>query len=318
MAILTKPQITKDSPAIITLNKADLLALPEVAADSFFSDSANWNTIIIKYRNINKQRENLLFNAADSSPTATFLVSERIRNDLEVQKLMIIDHDGGILSIPRSALPVADMDISFGSSIVPLGPVVLYLPLTGAEGASVFADTTLPGRTSALKSLSVTNVQTTTAESFNNTSSARFNGGYIAVQGNDPDFDFGTGDFSVSFRFKASGSNLDKFFVGFRAANGSPAGLHITTSLSGRLRVTDGNFELIGTTQIDNGSWHECIVKRVSGLLQVIVNSSVEASLNTSSSFNAENNRPIVGANDINPAFGLLNGWMQDLIITKG
>jgi hypothetical protein len=127
MAIITKPVggVLKGVPATFTLSKVELLAVPMVAADSYFSDSDNWNKVILKYKSSEgKQYEVVEFNATLSSPTGTFSVSEKARDEFEIQTLEIIDFDGGIFIVPRGALTVAEFDIDFGAGVPQPVPVM--------------------------------------------------------------------------------------------------------------------------------------------------------------------------------------------------
>lgn len=120
MAIITKPVggVLKGVPATFTLSKVELLAVPMVSADSYFSDSDNWNKVILKYKSSEgKQYEVVEFNATLSSPTGTFSASEKARDEFEIQTLEIIDFDGGIFIVPRGSLTVAEFDIDFSVSI---------------------------------------------------------------------------------------------------------------------------------------------------------------------------------------------------------
>lgn len=111
MPIITKPAISKGSPASITLDKSSLAALPLVSGDSYFSVQANWNKIRVYFSAAGGQREVLTFDATQSSPAAQFNVSARARDVFQVQKITIIDFDGGSLDIPRSALNAAEFDV---------------------------------------------------------------------------------------------------------------------------------------------------------------------------------------------------------------
>lgn len=114
MAIITKPVegILKGVPAIFTLNKSQVLALPLVSGDDYFSNSDNWERIILKYKSSEgKQQELVAFDTSLESPTGFFLISEKARGLFEIQSLKIVDFDGDVFVVPRSALNVADFDI---------------------------------------------------------------------------------------------------------------------------------------------------------------------------------------------------------------
>jgi hypothetical protein len=128
MPIITKPgSIQKNTPATITLNKLVLAVNSIVAADTYFSDSTNWNEVIINYKSsVGGQKKSLVFNASLSSPTASFLVSLKARDTFEVQDIVITDFDSGFLKINRSALTTTDFDISFGGGSGGSGNAIVW------------------------------------------------------------------------------------------------------------------------------------------------------------------------------------------------
>lgn len=122
MAIITKPSITKGTPATLTLNKQDLLAHSSVSSDSYFVQTQNWNKVKLVYLSVNgKQSKIVQFDATQSSPSAVISFSLKARDEFRIQKLILIDFDNGVLEIPRTSLITADFDISF------LAPAVTYI-----------------------------------------------------------------------------------------------------------------------------------------------------------------------------------------------
>lgn len=114
MAIITKPSIAKGQAATFTLSKSELLQHPMVVADSYFSDSANWYRVNAVYKSSpGSQYEIVEFDASLATPTGSFLVSNQARDLFQIQKLVILDFDGGFLEIPRSELVSSQFDISF-------------------------------------------------------------------------------------------------------------------------------------------------------------------------------------------------------------
>jgi hypothetical protein len=114
MPIITKPNISKGQAAVFSLSKSQLLQHPTVVADSYFSNSANWYRVNAVYKSSEgSQYEIVEFDAAPATPTGSFLVSTQARDSFIIQKLVILDFDGGFLEIPRSQLTVVDFDISF-------------------------------------------------------------------------------------------------------------------------------------------------------------------------------------------------------------
>jgi hypothetical protein len=117
VAIITKPAtIEKNSAATIVLNKSQLAS--EIA-DAYYADSANWKEVFIYYKSsTGNQRKILKFNASQTSPEATFLASLKARNIFQVQKIVVMDFDGGSILIPRADLTVADFDIDMSAPVV--------------------------------------------------------------------------------------------------------------------------------------------------------------------------------------------------------
>jgi hypothetical protein len=119
MSILTKPQVAKGTPAQFTISKSGLLLHPSVAGDSYFSDSQNWYRVNAVYKSaVGSQYEIVEFDASQASPTGTFLVSEKARDSFQIQKLQILDFDGGFLEIPRSSLVSSEWDVVLGQTVV--------------------------------------------------------------------------------------------------------------------------------------------------------------------------------------------------------
>jgi hypothetical protein len=114
MAIITKPSIYKGQTAAFTLSKSELLQHAMVVADSYFSDSSNWYRVNVVYKSsAGSQYEIVEFDATLSTPEGSFLVSNQARDSFEIQKLVILDFDGGFLEIPRSEVQASEFDISF-------------------------------------------------------------------------------------------------------------------------------------------------------------------------------------------------------------
>jgi len=128
MPIITKPgSIQKNVSASITLNKSVLAVNSIVAADTYFSDSTNWNQVIINYKSpIGHQKESLIFDASLASPSASFLVSLKARDTFEVQDIIITDFDGGFLKVERANLTTTDFDISFGGGSGGSGTAIIW------------------------------------------------------------------------------------------------------------------------------------------------------------------------------------------------
>lgn len=125
MAFYTKPtNLQKDQDNIASLDKSQLLLESKVSSDPYYSDSSNWNYVVVTYKSVGgNQLSNVIFDASLENPTGSFYISEKAKDIWEVQSVRIDDFDGGFLSFSRSELNVSDFDISFVPEPVATGGV---------------------------------------------------------------------------------------------------------------------------------------------------------------------------------------------------
>lgn len=134
MAIITKGTVEKGTEAQFTLDKAELAADTLVAADAYFSDDANWANVILEYKSdVGGQSKRVIFDATQVTPTADFLASATARDIFEIQRLVIVDHDGGKFTLSRDNLTVAEFDLDLGA------PVITYITYNLDNGANTDA-----------------------------------------------------------------------------------------------------------------------------------------------------------------------------------
>jgi hypothetical protein len=122
MSLLNVPAVTKGAPAQVTLIKADVLALPEVQADSFWTQNSGENIkqVLVDYHStLGGQSKTLVFNFADATPTDYIEFSAKSRSDFQIIKIMLIDFDGGSLVINRGKLLVTYPNLAASTGIAP-------------------------------------------------------------------------------------------------------------------------------------------------------------------------------------------------------
>lgn len=122
MTIITKPStITKNEVAEFTLNKTALSNHASVVGNAYFHDTTNWKEVIIKFTStVGNQTEILVFDATKTTPTASFLVSDKARDVFEGDHITILDHDGGSFTIQKADLSsefVIDMSVVVPSGV---------------------------------------------------------------------------------------------------------------------------------------------------------------------------------------------------------
>jgi hypothetical protein len=119
MSIITKPTvITKGVPAIFTLDKDALASLPSVAGSAYYSDTTNWNKVILNYgSSVNNQFHIVTFDATQVAPEGYFLASDKAENIFNIISISIIDFDNGVFRIPNTELVPAEFLIDMGPSV---------------------------------------------------------------------------------------------------------------------------------------------------------------------------------------------------------
>lgn len=108
MPLLTIPaSISKGASQSVALDKSAVFALAAVSGDAFFSVQANVKRVIVEYNSDpGNQREYLVFDMSEESPTASFEVSARARSSFLLERIVLEDFDEGTLVVERADLPV--------------------------------------------------------------------------------------------------------------------------------------------------------------------------------------------------------------------
>jgi len=108
MPLLSIPaSISKGSAQSVTLDKSALFALAAVSGNSYFSNQSNVSRCIVEYNsNPGDQKEYLVFDLSQASPTAVFQVSNRARGSFLLERIVLEDFDEGTLVVDRADLPV--------------------------------------------------------------------------------------------------------------------------------------------------------------------------------------------------------------------
>ena len=113
--MLTKPVVVKGEPAEFILDMNDVMFLPEVLADSYFSNTHNWKEVTFHYSTEDKlQKETIIFNI--DTGKGIFEVSDFARGSFLIQAIMIHDFDNGKIPIKRSSIEaelLEELDIIF-------------------------------------------------------------------------------------------------------------------------------------------------------------------------------------------------------------
>ena len=134
MPIIQNPMVLKKNQrATFFVSKTELLNHPKVLADSYFSDSANWKNVVLRYETDDAapQVENIQMDASMTSPTGQFFVSDKARDDFKLKAIIITDFDGDAFPIYIEDLSEEVVDLIFTPDV--LAPIINSVDYAGAQ-----------------------------------------------------------------------------------------------------------------------------------------------------------------------------------------
>lgn len=195
--------------------------------------------------------------------------------------------------------------------------VVLAMHMDGANGSTTFTDL-VGGFVTAYGTAAIS----TTQSKFGG-ASAHFDGasgGYLLLDGN-ANLALGTGDFTIEFWFYMASSTMpDSFFGLVDWYSGSNDGVRFWVDSSRKLALYNkGNLLALCNTVNPINTWVHVAIVRSSGSTRVYVNGTLDSpAVSDTTNYGIVANRPVIGSNGYNPNVGALNGYIDDLRITKG
>jgi len=151
------------------------------------------------------------------------------------------------------------------------------------------------------------------------TGSMEFDGsGDYLVMKDTPEMVFGTGDFTIEFWINTNQTANEFAIIDFRAANGAfPFIAHDSTR--GVFYYLNTNYRIESNTVLTTGVWYHIAVARSGSSTKLFIDGTQAGSTFTdSTSLSVGANRPIIGTNGANVGTLPLNGYIDDLRITKG
>lgn len=118
MAIISKPNpMLKGQDNLLTLFKSQLVNNFVVSSNVYFSDFSNWMSVNLNYQSTEgNQKKVVTFTHVDDFAPSSFYASPRARDSFSIMFIEIVDFDGEILTIPRSALNTIELDIDLTNS----------------------------------------------------------------------------------------------------------------------------------------------------------------------------------------------------------
>lgn len=329
MSLLSIPQITKGTPATITLDKAALFTLAPVAADSFFSIESNVAKCIIKFVSgaasassgviIQPEVEIIIFDLTQETPSAEFLVSVNARNEFSVNEIILVDFDGGAMVITGTNIP-SGLDINL--NITPFPPP----SFTGVSLLMDMEGSNIEDKSSLTNALTVSGNTALSTEQFKSgTQSLKINGGYVETPttvGN-----FGTSDFTVEgwfyiesytgayqCLFSKTGPNNDQGYALLIDPNSTQLQFLASNSTSWTWYFL--------ADPLSTSQWHHIAVVREGDVIKLYVDGTSVASTSGVTSIWSNTNEGVIIGNYGHSGLGSnvipLNGYVDDFKITEG
>lgn len=194
--------------------------------------------------------------------------------------------------------------------------VSLLLHGDGANGSTTIVDSSLTPKTVT----AFGNAQISTAQSKFGGASIAFDGSgdYLILPGGNA-FEFETGDFTVELWYRPGSLSGQRILLDTRAAS--------TPSITNRwIILTDGTSLSVvasGATYtggtLSLGTWHFIALSRSGGVSRFFLNGlQIGSNIADTSNYGVGASRPIIGADGNSPVNLNLNGYIDDLRITKG
>jgi hypothetical protein len=191
--------------------------------------------------------------------------------------------------------------------------------MNGSDGSTTFTDSNDVGRTFT----AVGNAQIDTAQYKFGGASGLFDGtGDYLTAPNSADFNFGSGDFTIEawVRLNATG----QFHVVVNQSAGSSRGWILDVTSGDKLRlygyITSWQELGISTTSLSTGAWYHCAATREGTSFRVFLDGVLEDTTVISGAIVAENSNLLHVGHYLlaSGAHRYMNGWIDDLRITKG
>jgi len=192
----------------------------------------------------------------------------------------------------------------------------LLLHMNGADASTTFTNSSSFSHTVTPAG----NAQIDTAQSKFGGASALFDGtdDYLSLDGSS-DFAFGTGDFTIAmwFRLAAIGSERMLYDSSPSGTSGSYPSIYIGTNniLQALVNYTP---VAVSRTVLAANTWYHVAVTREDGLWRIFINGVFEgAGYNSTSLLNGAS-RPVIGTNGAFPTLQEMNGWIDEVEVSKG
>lgn len=197
---------------------------------------------------------------------------------------------------------------------------VLLLHCDGTDASTTFTDSAQGGNAPHTVTVNA-NAQVDTAQKKFGTASALFDGtdDYLNLDG-DTDFAFGSGDFTIECWVRRNATGAIHMLYDSRPA--ATQGLYPTIYVNSSdvlLYFTNSADRITGTTTLSSGQWYHVAVTRSGTSTKLFLNGTQEGSTYTDSNTYLNGaSRPVIGASGYSVTILELNGWIDEVRVSKG
>ena len=144
--------------------------------------------------------------------------------------------------------------------------------------------------------------------------------GYLLLEENMDASEFGSGDFTIEFWLYTNDATANQTLIDFRPA--STSGLYpliyIPSGATEDIRYRVNGVDRITSSTISSNAWMHVAVARSGSSTKLFINGTQQGSTYTDSNDYALPSRVVIGAGSFNLGGAPLDGFMDDLRITKG
>lgn len=196
----------------------------------------------------------------------------------------------------------------------------LLLHCDGADASTTFTDSAIGGAAPHTVTANG-NAQIDTAESKFGGAAALFDGAgdYLSLDGSS-DFAFGTGDLTVDFWLRLAATGVFHYLYDSRpsATSGLYPSLYLSSS-NVLVYYTNSADRITGTTALTTGAWYHVALARSGTSTKLFLNGTQEGSTySDSNNYIVGTSRPFIGISGFDLSGSPLNGWIDELRVSKG
>jgi hypothetical protein len=194
----------------------------------------------------------------------------------------------------------------------------LLLHFEGADASTTFTNSSASAHTVTASG----NAQIDTAQFKFGSASALFDGAgdYLSLDGSS-DFAAGTGDFAIDLWVRIAATGVYHYlYDGRPSGTGSGAYNSIYVNSSNSLEYyANGGTRITGTTALTTGAWYHVALTRSGTSTKLFLNGTQEGSTySDSTNYTIGTSRPMIGVSGFDGSGSPLNGWIDELRVSKG